>query len=197
VIYFKTTVLELNNQTDFRKVNNMPRFGLAKIISIIDKFTETTGRLIAYLTFVMVLLSFAIVVLRYGFDLGWVAMQESVLYFHGMVFMLGAAYTLKADGHVRVDIFYQKFSEINKAWVNLLGSLFLLLPVCLTIFFISFDYVATSWSILESSPEAGGLPLVYLNKSLLLLLAVTLILQGLSEIGRNILIITSEQPEAK
>ena len=164
----------------------MSRFGLTKTLSIIDQFTELTGRLIAWLTLVMVLVSFAIVVLRYGFDLGWVAMQESVLYFHGMVFMLGAAYTLKADGHVRVDIFYQKFSTRKKAWVNLLGSLFLLLPVCITIFIISFDYVVSSWQILEKSSEAGGLPLVYLNKSLILLLTLTLGLQGIAEILRNI-----------
>jgi len=175
----------------------MSRFGLTKTISVIDQFTEITGRLIAWLTFFMVVLSFAIVVLRYGFDLGWIAMQESVLYFHGIVFMLGAAYTLKADGHVRVDIFYQKFNPRQKAWVNLLGSLFLLLPVCITIFIISFDYVISSWSILEKSAEAGGLPLVYLNKSLLLLLAVTLTLQGLAEIARNIEIINVDKAGAK
>ena len=162
---------------------------LEKTISLIDKFTESTGKLIAWLTFAMVAFSFAIVVLRYGFNLGWVAMQESVLYFHGIVFMLGAAYTLKADGHVRVDIFYQRFTKKQQAMVNLLGGVFLLLPVCITIFLISFDYVAVSWKIMEKSSEAGGLPLVYLNKSLILLLAVTLFLQGLAEIARNFLII--------
>jgi len=120
-------------------------------------------------------------------------MQESVLYFHGMVFMLGAAYTLKADGHVRVDIFYQRFSEKQKAMVNLFGALFLLAPVCITILIISFDYVAVSWRIMEKSSEAGGLPLVYLNKSLIILLAVTLLLQGLAEIGRNFLIINKDK----
>lgn len=175
----------------------MSRFGLTKTLSAIDQFTELTGRLIAWLTLLMVLLSFAIVVLRYGFDLGWVAMQESVLYLHGVVFMLGAAYALKADGHVRVDIFYQKFSIRKKAWVNLLGSLFLLLPVCITIFMLSFDYVISSWEILEKSSEAGGLPLVYLNKSLLLLLTVTLSLQGLAEVLRNIELLSSTQEGAE
>ena len=162
---------------------------LTQTISFIDTFTEYTGKAIAWLTFIMVIFSFAIVVLRYGFNLGWVAMQESVLYFHGMVFMLGAAYTLKADGHVRVDIFYQKFSKKQQALVNLIGGVLLLLPVCLTIFFISFDYVTTSWQIMEKSSEAGGLPLVYLNKSLILLLTVTLTLQGIAEILRNFLIV--------
>lgn len=163
--------------------------GLKKTVAVIDSVTELTGKMIAWLTLVMVLMTFTIVVLRYGFNLGWIAMQESVLYFHGIVFMLGAAYTLKSDGHVRVDIFYQGFSKTNKALVNLLGGIFLLLPVCCFIFFISLNYVTVSWSILEQSPEAGGLPLVYLNKSLLLLLPLTLLAQGLAEIIRNLLIL--------
>ncbi len=162
---------------------------LNNVITVIDHFTECTGKIIAWLTFLMVILSFAIVVLRYGFNLGWVAMQESVLYCHGIVFMLGAAYTLKADGHVRVDIFYQKFSVKKQALVNFFGGLFLLLPVCITIFIISFDYVIISWQIMEQSGEAGGLPFVYINKSLILLLSITLALQGVAEIMRNFLLI--------
>jgi len=165
---------------------------LTSAVSIIDSITELTGKAIAWLTLAMVLLSFSIVVLRYGFNLGWVAMQESVLYLHGMVFMLGAAYTLKADGHVRVDIFYQKFSKKKQAWVNVVGGLFLLLPVCITIFIISFDYVTTSWLIMEKSSEAGGLPLVYLNKSLILLLTISLLLQGVAEVTRNILVLNNQ-----
>ena len=164
----------------------MSHSGLRKVISLIDKFTELTGKAIAWLTLAMVLVSFIIVVLRYGAGIGWIAMQESVLYLHAIVFMLGAAYTLKADGHVRVDIFYQRFSARTKALVNLLGGLFLLLPVVVFIFYISLDYVIISWQIMEKSSEAGGLPLVYLNKSLLLLLPVTLLLQGLAEIMRNL-----------
>ena len=159
---------------------------LAHVTGFIDKFTDNTGKITSWLTLFMVLLTFLIVVLRYGFNIGWIAMQESVLYLHGTVFMLGAAYTLKVDGHVRVDIFYQNFSIKGKALVNLLGALFLLLPVCIFIFYISFDYVATSWRIIEKSSEAGGLPFVYLSKSLLLLMSITLSLQGVSEICRNL-----------
>ncbi|AWB58592.1 TRAP transporter small permease subunit [Colwellia sp. Arc7-D] len=161
-----------------------------KFVQTIDTITELLGKAVAWLTLLMVLLTFSIVVLRYGFNLGWIGMQESVLYFHGIVFMLGAAYTLKHDGHVRVDIFYQKYSPKQKALLNLFGSVILLLPVCIFIFFISLDYVLSSWNIMESSPEAGGLPLVYLNKSLILLLAITLSLQGLAEIVRNILMLS-------
>ena len=89
----------------------MPRLSLVNFVAVIDRFTDHTARIISWLTLLMVLFSFAIVILRYGFNLGWIAMQESVLYFHGVVFMLGAAYTLKADAHVRVDIFYQKMTK--------------------------------------------------------------------------------------
>ncbi|MFT5635158.1 MAG: TRAP-type mannitol/chloroaromatic compound transport system permease small subunit [Cognaticolwellia sp.] len=168
-----------------------------KFVQTIDVITELLGKAVAWLTLLMVLLTFSIVVLRYGFNLGWIGMQESVLYFHGLVFMLGAAYTLKHDGHVRVDIFYQKYSHKQKALLNLFGSIMLLLPVCIFIFFISVNYVMSSWQIMESSPEAGGLPLVYLHKSLILLLAVTLSLQGLAEITRNLLILFQDLPNTK
>lgn len=166
---------------------------LHSTISHINNFTDKTGKLIAWLTFAMVILSFSIVVLRYGFNIGWVAMQESVLYLHACVFMLGAAYTLKADGHVRVDIFYQRFTKKKQAMVNFFGSLFLLMPVCITIFIISFDYVSTSWTIMEKSSEAGGLPFVFINKSLISLLSITLLLQGIAEAGRNFLIMNTLQ----
>ncbi|WNC67602.1 TRAP transporter small permease subunit [Thalassotalea nanhaiensis] len=165
---------------------------LPKFISITDGITETIGKAIAWLTLLVVLLTFTVVLLRYGFNIGWIAMQEAVLYAHGAVFMLGAAYTLKHDGHVRVDIFYSKFSVKQKALVNLFGTIFLLMPVCVFIFYISVDYVLMSWDILEKSKEPGGIPAVYLNKSLILLLVITLTLQGLSEIARNLLILQDE-----
>ena len=175
-------------KTDFRyRATSMVRF--------IDNFTEFIGKTISWLTLLMVVLTFIIVVMRYGFNFGSIAMQESVIYCHGLVFMLGAAYTLKANGHVRVDIFYQKFSKKNQALVNVFGGIFLLLPVCFFIFFISFGYVSAAWRILEKSPEAGGLPFVYLNKSYLLILAVTLSIQGAAEIGRHLLTLTDDDLE--
>lgn len=163
-----------------------------KLISLLDSFTEQVGRAIAWLTLAMVLLSFTVVVLRYVFNIGSIAMQESVLYLHALIFMAGAAYTFKHDGHVRVDIFYQKMSVKVQAIVNLFGVLFLLLPVVLFIFYISFDYVVLSWRIKEQSPEAGGLSILYLNKTLLLVLPIALFIQALAEILRNICII--QQP---
>jgi len=134
----------------------------------------------------MVLITFAVVLLRYLFDTGWIAMQESVSYLHALVFMLGAAYTLKQGGHVRVDILYQKMGIRAKAWVNLFGTLFLLFPVALFILFTSWEYVVESWKVLEGSREAGGLPGVFLLKTLILLLPLTLLLQGLSLVLKSL-----------
>lgn len=127
----------------------------------------------------MVLLTFLVVVLRYVFDSGWIALQESVTYLHSLVFLLGAAYTLKHDAHVRVDIFYSRFSERTKAWVELLGHLFILIPVMLFIAWISWPYISDAWAVKESSRDVGGLPGVYLLKSLILLMAGLLIIQAL------------------
>lgn len=165
---------------------------MIKLISLLESFIEKLGKTIAWLTLVMVLLSFAIVVLRYGFNIGSIAMQESVLYLHALVFMLGAAFTFKHDGHVRVDIFYQKMSVKHKAMVNLFGTLFLLIPVVIFIFYISYDYVALSWRIKEQSPEAGGLSILYINKTLLLLLPLTLFIQAIAEMLKSVLILKSE-----
>ena len=146
----------------------------------LEQLSEYSGRAIAWLTGAMVCITFAVVVLRYGFDLGWIGLQEVITYLHASVFMLGAAYTLRHEGHVRVDIFYQRFGPRGRAWVNLLGTLLLLLPMCLFILFVSWDYVAVSWERLETSNEPGGLPFVYLLKSLLLLMPLLLMLQGLA-----------------
>ncbi len=126
----------------------------------------------------MVLLTCVIVLLRYGFNLGWIWLQESVTYLHAAVFMLAAAWTLQVDGHVRVDIFYREAAPARKALVNLFGSLLLLLPFCLFLLIIGWDYVAASWRLLEGSREAGGVPAVYLLKTLILLLPALLLMQS-------------------
>jgi len=159
---------------------------LTLIANCIDRLNETIGRALAWLTLLMVLITFAVVVLRYGFDWGSIAMQESVNYLHALVFMAGAAYTLKHDEHVRVDILYTRFSSRGKAWINLLGSLILLLPFCVFLIWISLPYVTNSWQLLEGSREAGGLPLVYVLKSFIPLMGLLLLLQGLGLIARSV-----------
>lgn len=159
----------------------MPSTKLYTLSTRLDRLAEITGQASAWLTLLLVLVTFTVVVLRYVFQFGSIAMQESILYLHASVFMLGAAYTLRFDGHVRVDIFYRDFSARHKALVNLLGSLFLLLPVCIFLLWSSWGYVATAWSLREGSGEAGGLPYVYLLKTLIPLSAFLLILQGIGQ----------------
>ena len=151
----------------------------------LEKITELIGRGVSWCTLFIVLMTLAVVILRYSFNTGATALQETALYLHGAVFTLAAGYTLKHDGHVRVDIFYRNFSVRTRHWVDFLGTLLLLMPVCLFILYSSFDYVLASWRVGESSVEAGGLAYVYLQKSLLLLLVVSLLLQGTVELVRH------------
>jgi TRAP-type mannitol/chloroaromatic compound transport system permease small subunit len=136
------------------------------------------GRAVAWLTLVMTVLTFAVVVLRYGFNLGWIWMQESVTYLHALVFMTAAAWTFQCDDHVRVDIFYRDASERYKNSVNLIGTVLFLLPLSLFLLYIGWDYVAASWATREASREAGGLPLVWLLKTLILVLPALLLAQS-------------------
>jgi len=167
-------------------------FVLHSIVRSIDTFTEFSGRILAWLCLAMAVLTALIVFLRYGFNFGSIAAQEAVTYMHGCLFMLGTAYTLKVGGHVRVDIFYQKFSPRGKAWVNSLGGIIFLLPFCAFIFGVSWNYVTQSWAIMESSPEPGGIPAVFLLKSLIPLMAVNLFCQGLAEVLRNALVLVED-----
>jgi len=160
-----------------------------------DRIAELVGNTAAWLALALVLVTFTVVMLRYLFQLGWIAMQESILYLHASLFLLGAAYTLKKDGHVRVDIFYRGFSAKGKALVDLLGALLLLLPVCGFLLWASWDYVATAWSIYEASQEAGGLPYVYLLKTLIPVGVVLLILQGIGQALSSLSILTSSESD--
>ena len=168
-------------------------YKIKRFIDFIDRFSDICGRGIAWLTLCMVLTQFSVVILRYLFGIGWIAMQESILFMHGLVFLLGAAYTLRHEGHVRVDIFYRHLSPRGKALVDVFGTLLLLLPVCGYIFWSSWDYVANSWQYLEGSREAGGLPGVFLFKTSILLMAALFSLQGVSMLLKNIIIIFSAE----
>ena len=136
------------------------------------------GRAVAWLTLVMTVLTFTVVVLRYGFNLGWIWMQESVTYLHALVFMTAAAWTFQCDDHVRVDIFYRDASERYKNTANLIGTVLFLLPFSLFLLYIGWDYVSASWATREASREAGGLPLVWLLKTLILVLPALLLAQS-------------------
>ena len=166
-------------------------------ISAIDRVTDVIGRMVSWVTLAMVLVTMVAVVLRYYFESGSIALQESITYLHGLVFMLGIAFTLQRGGHVRVDIFYRGFSPYHKALVDLIGGLLFLLPVSLLILIFSWDYVAASWAIGETSEERSGIAGIYLLKTLLLLMPATLLLQGVAEILRNSLVLLGKPPHTE
>jgi TRAP-type mannitol/chloroaromatic compound transport system permease small subunit len=150
----------------------------------LELVSERTGRIVAWLLLPMVVGTFVIVLLRYLFDLGWIWMQEGVVWIHAAVFMLAAAYTLRNDEHVRVDIFYRGMSPRGKAIVDIAGTLLLLLPMMIYLIVTSLDYVAVSWDIREGLREAGGLPFPFvpLLKSLIPVTAALVILQGVADV---------------
>lgn len=161
----------------------------------IDAFTDLCGRLLAWLILGMALLTALVVVLRYGFGIGSILAQESVVYMHGSVFLLGAAYALKKGAHVRVDIFYRYFGVRTRAWIDSLGGIIFLLPLCAFILLSSWDYASESWSMREISAEPGGIPAVFLLKSLIPLMAINLALQGIAEVLRNAITLVETSPE--
>jgi TRAP-type mannitol/chloroaromatic compound transport system permease small subunit len=157
-----------------------------KTLTSIEFFIDWSGRTVSWLSLFLVLVTFIIVVLRYVFDSGSIALQEITSYLHATIFLVGMAYTMQHDAHVRVDVFYSRFSRQTRAWIDLCGALFLLLPFMLFVSWISWLYIADSWSVFEGSREAGGLPGVFLLKSLILVMTFLLSLQALSQIARNI-----------
>jgi len=153
---------------------------MQRVADALDRISVHTGQAISWLTLLMVIVTCIVVVLRYVFDMGWIWLQESVTWMHAMVFMIGAAYTLQREDHVRVDILYRGMTSKQQAWVNLLGTLFLLFPTTLLILFSSLSYVSASWQYQEVSQEAGGLHGLYILKAVIPVAAAMLSLQGLA-----------------
>ena len=147
----------------------------------IDRLNVAIGLAVAWLVLAVVLLQFALVVARYLFGLGSIWLTETVIYAHATLFMLAAAWTLHAGGHVRVDVFYADASARTRARVDLIGALLLLLPFMLVVLWLSVPYAARSWAILEHSQEASGLPLVFVLKTLIPLFALLMALQGIAQ----------------
>ena len=162
---------------------------LAALADRIDRMNAAVGRAAAWCVLFMVLVQFSVVLLRYLFGMGSIWLTESIVYAHAMLFLLAAAWTLTAGGHVRVDIFYSGASPRRRAWIDLFGAGLLLLPFMLAILVLSLPYVARSWSMLERSREASGLPLVFALKTLIPIFAVLLALQGFAQAVRALLVI--------
>ena len=153
----------------------------------IDGLNENVGKAVAWLVLLMVIVQFAVVILRYVFGIGSIFLQESIIYLHAVVFMLGAGYTLLHSGHVRVDIFYREASPRRKAVVDLLGVVVFLVPVCALIWWASWPYVGSSWRVFEGSRETSGIQAVFLLKTVILVFVALVVLQGISMAIRSLL----------
>ncbi len=156
--------------------------------NLIDQFSDATGKLTAWLTLFMVIATVVVVVLRYVFDIGLIWLQESIIWMHATVFMVGAGYTLMHEGHVRVDVFYRSMPVRRKALVDLVGVLLFLLPLCVFLAIKSYDFAWTSWAMHESSRESGGLayPVLPIIKSVLIIMPITVGLQGIALLLRSV-----------
>jgi TRAP-type mannitol/chloroaromatic compound transport system permease small subunit len=160
---------------------------LKTLSKAIDSVNERIGRSVAWLALAMVLIQFVVVVMRYVFGIGSIMMQESVVYCHAILFLVGSAYTLLHDGHVRLDILYRDATERTKARVNLWGSAFLMIPVVVLIWWTSWPFAANSWWVLEGSAETSGIQAVFILKSMILVFAALMFIQALSLMARSIL----------
>ena len=162
---------------------------LAALMRFIDGLNSVVGKSIAWLAVIMVITQFSVVVMRYVFGIGSIMMQESVVYMHSFLFMIGAGYTLLHNGHVRVDVFYREASARKKAVIDIFGVVFLLLPVCFLIADSSWKYIAMSWQIMEGSKETSGIHAVFVLKSVILIFCGLLALQGVAMALRSFLVL--------
>jgi len=168
--------------------------GLRGAIRTIDFVTTAIADMARWFALALVIVTAAVVIQRYVFGIASTKLQESVIYFHAMLFLLSSAATLLADGHVRVDIFYAKLTPRGKAWTNLAGVYLALIPMCWLILSASGPYVSASWRILEQSRESDGLPLIFLLKTAIPVFATLMILQGASMASRAALTIAGRTP---
>jgi TRAP-type mannitol/chloroaromatic compound transport system permease small subunit len=160
-------------------------FFLIRISSLFDKINEFVGKNISWFIILMVIVQLAIVMSRYIYGIGFLKLQELLIYLHGSLFTLAAGYTLLKDEHVRVDLIYREASQKYKSLINIFGSLIFLIPFCLLTFSTSLPYVRRSWKILEGSPETSGLNAVFILKTVLIIFPILLLLQSFSIIIRS------------
>lgn len=163
---------------------------MSSFARVMDKISIRVGHAASWMTLILVVVTIYDVIMRYIFKAGSIWIQESEWHLFAANFMLAASWTLLRNGHVRVDIFYVKFSIKTKAWVDLIGSILFLLPFCILIVYSSIPFVFDSWAIWEGSSDPGGLPARYILKSVIPLTFILLALQGISEIIKNAAVIT-------
>ncbi len=153
---------------------------LRGLVRVIDATNEAIGRYVSWLAMAMVLVQVIVVVMRYVFGVSILTMQESIWYMHSIIFLVASGYTLLHDGHVRIDIIYGAASPRAKALINFLGVFFILLPVCIMIWWVAWPYVLAAWKVREGSVEISGIQGVYLLKTCMLVFAATVFIQGIS-----------------
>lgn len=164
---------------------------LKSFIAIIDQINDFVGRSVSWLSIGLVLLICFDVVRRFFFQRTDAWIMELEWHMFAMIFLLGAGYTLKHQKHVRVDLFYSNYDEHNKALINLVGGLVLLLPLCLLLIYISFSYARSSYLLGEGSPDPGGLPYRFVIKSMIPIGMLLLLLQGVAETARSFIVYKS------
>ena len=169
----------------------MPSNVYKNLIDFGDSLIERLGNVLNVLMIALVCVVIVVVIGRYFFEIGSVALQELTTYLHATIFMLGISYTLKHDGHVRVDIFYRNFSKRSQALINVIGGLVFILPISVFIGWSSWEYVLASWSIMETSTENNGLPFIYLLKTVILIMPSLLMIQGFISIIKNVTVLYS------
>lgn len=171
------------------------KLSAACLITGIDRFTESTGKAVSWLVLGMVLLICYDVAMRYLFQQGSVALQELEWHLFALMFLLGGAYTLKHDEHVRVDILYQSHfvSDRGRAWISILGTCLFLFPFCFLILFTTWPFVENAFYYKEGSPDPGGLPHRFLLKAAILVAFILLMLQGLSELLKQIQVLRHKE----
>ena len=157
-----------------------------KFVAPMYGIVESLGRWVSWLALAMAVSTCVVVVLRYGFRIGSIPLQESVTYMHACMILVGLSYTMKHDAHVRIDLIYSRLSPSQKQVVNLLGHCLFLVPVCITILVITTPYTANSWRVLEHSVEVSGLPGIFLLKTFVPISAGLLLIQALAEVAQLI-----------
>ena len=158
----------------------------------IDKFNELIGHAVAWAVVVMTLIVIYDVSMRFLFQMGSVMLQELEWHLFGLVFLLGAAYTLQQEGHVRVEVIYQKLSDRQQAIINIIGNVLFLAPLCIVVILSSWPFIANSFAYAETSPDPGGLPYRWLIKSAIPTGFFLLLLQALADTLR--LLLRLQQP---
>lgn len=159
---------------------------MTRLADTLDSVNRAVGLAVRWLALAMVLVQFVIVLLRYVFGISDIALNESVLYMHATLFMLGAGWTLLADKHVRVDIFYAKAGERAQARIDIFGHLVLLIPSMAALLWWSFPSVRSAWRIMEGPISVGGIPASFLLKTLIPAFCILLIVQSVACVLRNI-----------